>query len=211
GIDQPKHSAQNVGEISAFKTTEAMDVVTGKTKGYTRTILFVKPELVVVYDRLTADDPTFYEYWLHAQNEMKVSGQRSIRVNNDDVECEIDFLWPLNLELSQTDQYDPNPRPRVTLREWHLTAVTDGLEDSMEFITLYRPHKSSDTVPDDAEIERVRGGYALRAALTDGEFTALLPVEDGVRMSGFGMAGDTLTASIKRENGTVESIEMNDQ
>ena len=33
---------------------------------YTRAILFIKPELIVVFDRLKAPQPARFEYWLHA-------------------------------------------------------------------------------------------------------------------------------------------------
>ena len=52
---------------------------------YTRTILFVKPELVIVFDRLPRREPSTFEYWLHAANEFQVGGQRTSKSRAGDV------------------------------------------------------------------------------------------------------------------------------
>ena len=195
GKGQGKRTAKAQGEIVAFKTTPQIDVVIGEDgrayepplERFTRAIIFVKPELVIVYDRLEAKEPSTYEYWLHAVNKIDVKGQRQIQVRNDDVVCDIDFLTPSSLSFEQTDQYDPNPRPRITLREWHLTATTPEKSNSMEFVTLYRPHRIADDVPDEALLERIEGGYVLKAKLSDGQFTALLPISGNVTLKANGI------------------------
>ena len=195
GKGQGKRTAKAQGEIIAFKTTSEIDVVIGEAgrayepplERFTRAIIFVKPELVVVYDRLESKEPSTYEYWLHAINKIDVKGQRQIQVRNDDVVCDIDFLTPSGLSFTQTDQYDPNPRPRITLREWHLTATTPEKSKRMEFVTLYRPHRLDDHVPNEATLERIEGGYVLKAKLSDGQFAALLPVAGDVTLKAHGM------------------------
>ncbi|MHC4326293.1 MAG: DUF4962 domain-containing protein, partial [Planctomycetota bacterium] len=77
---QGRRTAKARGEIVAFKTTPEIDVVIGEAASayetllerFTRSIIFVKPELVVVYDRLEAKEPSTYEYWLHALNKIDV-------------------------------------------------------------------------------------------------------------------------------------------
>ena len=101
---------------------------------YTRAIVFVKPELIIVFDRLEAPQPSTFEYWLHAINEFQIEGQRQVRTEVGDVACEIDILAPEGLQLSQTDQYDPNPWPQITTREWHLTATTPSAAKQTEFV-----------------------------------------------------------------------------
>ena len=102
---------------------------------YTRAIVFVKPELVIVFDRLQAVEPATFEYWLHAANKIQVGGQREIQVQSGDVVCDIEFLTPDGLTFTQTDQYDPNPWPQIKTREWHLTATTESKAKSVEFVT----------------------------------------------------------------------------
>jgi hypothetical protein len=196
GKGQKKRTVQAQGEITSFKTTPSMDIVVGEAgqayedgilNRFTRTILFVKPELVVVYDRLEAKEPSTFEYWLHAINKIDVKNQHEIFVLNDDVVCDIDILTPSGLTFKQTDEYDPKPRPRIKMREWHLTAETAEKKKRMEFVALYRPHRVKEKVPDEAGLEQINGGYALKIRISDGNFEALLPTDDSASLRAFGL------------------------
>lgn len=208
GRGQVKRTANARGEIVAFKTTPSMDIVAGEAgqayedgilNRFTRTILFVKPELVVVYDRLEAKEPSTFEYWLHAINKIDVKNQHEILVRNDDVVCDIDILTPSDLTFKQTNEYDPRPRPRIKMREWHLTGETSEKKNRMEFVTLYRPHRAKDKVPDEAGLEQINGGYALKIRISDGNFEALLPTDDSASLSAFGLESKgTIKCRLKR-------------
>ncbi|MFV1965084.1 MAG: DUF4962 domain-containing protein [Pirellulaceae bacterium] len=194
GKGQLKRSAAAQGEIVFFKTTPALDVVVGEAgesyyaeespqqprvlDRFTRTIVFVKPELVVVYDRLQARHDSNFEYWLHASEKFAMKDQRSIQVQVEDVVCDIEFLCPPALTLTQTNEYDPNPWPRIKTREWHLTAATPEQNDRCEFVALYRPHKADVTLPRGAKLERLDGEYRLHVDLSDGTLVAKLPITD---------------------------------
>ncbi|MBN1816404.1 MAG: DUF4962 domain-containing protein [Sedimentisphaerales bacterium] len=186
GMGQGRRTAGAQGQIIAFETTPEMDLVIGEAgrayekplERFTRAILFIKPELMIVYDRLAAAQPSSFEYWLHALYKMQVRDQHDILVKNDDVFCRIDFLAPLDLTFEQTDQYDPNPRPRITLREWHLTGKTPDKQKQVEFVTLYRIGRQRQTLPHEATLKKEDGGYILNVAVSDGSVTALLPIRD---------------------------------
>ena len=216
GHDQaPVRSADTQGKIVDFQTTASIDAAVGEAgeayrvieKGgrrrplldrYTRTILLVKPDLVIVYDRLVARDPATFRYWLHAANEFAVDGQRKVETRAGDVACAIDFLSPKGLTFTQTNQYDPNPEPQITTREWHLTATTPSKSKSVEFVTLYRPRRTTPlsrsgrgaggegTLP--AELKPLPGGYLLTAALSDGRVVALLPSDDSATLAAEGLS-----------------------
>ncbi|HUT94553.1 MAG TPA: DUF4962 domain-containing protein, partial [Thermoguttaceae bacterium] len=205
GHEQGRRTAAAKGRITAFQTTPAIDVVVGEAGDayvgektddnpqgkvldrFTRAILFVKPELIVVFDRLVARRPSRFEYWLHALNEMAVTDQHDVEVCAGDVVSAIDFLAPEGLTFSQTDQYDPNPRPRIKLREWHLTATTPAKSKAIEFVTIMRPHRAGEKVPGEAKLRRIDGGYVLTAALTDGRVVALLPTDDSATLTAEGL------------------------
>jgi hypothetical protein len=105
------------------------------------------------------------------------------------VVCDIDFLPPGDLTFRQTNEYDPNPRPRIKLREWHLTGVTPVKRKTVEFVTLYRPYRAGATVSHKAELKRIKGGYVLRAELSSGHVVALLPVDEAMRLREYGLEG----------------------
>ncbi len=209
GYGQAKHTSKAQGKISAFKTTPSMDIVIGEAgqayepelERFTRAIIFVKPELVVVYDRLEAKEPSTFEYWLHSVKKIAVENQHNIRVQNDDVVCDINFLVPSGLTFKQTDQYDPNPRPRIKLREWHLTAATPRKSKRMEFITLYRPHRIEGQIPNETSVEQVEGGYVLKVKLCDGEFAALLPTDDSATLKAYGLVSKGAIKTLLKQAG----------
>jgi hypothetical protein len=217
GCGQLAHSASSQGNIAAFKTSPSIDIVTGEAGSayrsdseeplldrFTRTILFVKPELVIVFDRLVARQDSTFEYWLHATNKFAVTNQREINLQVENVGCAISLLAPEELTFSQTDQYDPNPRPRIKLREWHLTASTPSKAKAVEFVALYRPYRDGDDPPHEEKLTRINGGYLLKADLTDGRVVALLPTDDSASLSAEGLTADgTILIQRRRADGSV--------
>ena len=226
GRGQAPHSAEADGRIVAFETTPELDVVVGEAgdsyfvrddKGerqlldrFTRSILFVKPDLVIVYDRLVAPEPSTYQYWLHAVREFGADDQHNVQVRNDDVACTIDLLAPSGLTFQRTNEYDPNPRPRITLREWHLTAETPEPRKAMEFVTLCRPHRVGDAAPRQAELTKGEAGYVLKAKLADGEVVALLPSVDGRRLAAEGLetTGEIVVRRIDQSGKPIRTLRV---
>jgi len=190
GQGQRKHTAMAQGRITAFLTTPEIDVVVGDASEsyeapvelFKRAILFVKPDLIVVYDRLRASEPSTYEYWLHAINEFDVGGGNTVTVKNGDVGCHVSFHCRSPLSFEQTNEYDPNPRPRIKLREWHLTAGTTQKEEDMEFITVYRPYKLKDGFMGASGFQTIPGGYLFTASSGAGQLTALLPTDEAATL-----------------------------
>jgi hypothetical protein len=223
GRDQLKRSPAARGEIVAFRTTPSIDVVVGEAASaygrrdggervlnrFTRAIIFVKPDLVIVYDRLVAPQESSFEYWLHAIQKIDVVDQRHVRVRNGGVLCDIDFLAPADLKFTQTDQYDPNPWERIRTREWHLTATTATRAKSVEFVALYRPHRKNQVVPEGASLTAIDGGYRLDAQVTAGDVTALLPSSDDLTLEAPGLQTRSHVAVQRRSaSGNVERVRL---
>ena len=174
---------------SAFQTSPTIDVVVGEAgeayrekvtapsllDRFTRAILFVKPDFVVVFDRLVAREPATFEYWLHATDKFDIQDQRDIRLSVKDVNCNISLLAPAELQISQTDQYDPNPRPRITLREWHLTAQTPRKTKQTDFLAVLQPYRAGGSPPAKVTLETTDGHYKLTARLAAGPVTITMP------------------------------------
>ena len=195
GIGQVPHSAETRGQITAFYTSPEIDVVEGEAgpcyrdprdpqgKGqpllrrFTRTIIFLKPEWIVIYDRLVATRPVQYQYWLHSPEKMEVDGNRVVaRVGQ--VECPVQFLTPERLSFTQTNEYDPNPRPRITVREWHLTAETPEKSSQIEFLALYHPHRMGNDRSPQVTWKPQEGGYVLVLNWPGETATLLLPKDE---------------------------------
>ncbi|MHC4745329.1 MAG: hypothetical protein ACYS8Z_25740, partial [Planctomycetota bacterium] len=87
---------------------------------------------------------------------------------------------------------------------------TPSKSKEIEFITLYRSHRANDTVPTTAKLEKIKGGYALTAKLSDGEFTALLPADDEAVLKAAGLESTgAIKCSLKR-GGRTEIIAVED-
>jgi len=176
GQGQLKHAARTTGRIAEFQTSDAFDYVRGEAgeaygdlaNRFTRHILFVKPELIVIFDRLETTKPATFQWWLHAPNEMIVNAPRDIRVQTNDARCRVSFLAPDKLQITQTNRFDPPPRPRVRLTQWHLTAATSEPATRCDFVTVLCPHRASEPPPPEAKIEKTAEGFQVRVELKDG-------------------------------------------
>jgi hypothetical protein len=220
GQSQGHRTVRAQGKIAAFETTPAIDVVVGDAADsyehdvelFKRAIIFVKPDLVIIYDRLRASEPSTFEYWLHAINKFHVDNQHQIQVKNDDVVCDIDFLTPTGLSFEQTDQYDPNPRPRITLREWHLTAKTTEKAKSMEFATLLRPHRAGDSMVGGGTLQAISGGYLLQLKHGGADLVALLPTDDTTAMEAAGLrTTGAIKLRLSRPGQSAQIVEVQEQ
>lgn len=195
GQSQRKHTARAQGKITAFETTPEIDVVIGDASEsyetgvelFKRAIIFVKPDLVIVYDRLKTSEPATFEYWLHAVNEFDFDKGNTVSVKNEDVGCHISFHCRTPLTFAQTNEYDPNPRPRIKLREWHLTARTTNNKKNMEFMTVYRPYKTAEGFMGNSGFETISGGYLFEAGFSGGTLTALLPTNENTVLEAKGL------------------------
>lgn len=187
GGTQIKRSPLARGEILDFHTSEGFDFVAGEAGGayaddvldrFTRRVVFVKPELIVIHDRLVAKEPSTFEWWLHAPNEMVISPGQRVMAASGDARCEVTFLTPEPLDITQTDQFDPPPRPRVRLVEYHLTAATPSPQREAEFVTVLRPHRTGRPPRGEPRLVAVSGGWGLEVPLAQGRAIVLLRAED---------------------------------
>ncbi len=206
GAGQGRRTSTAQGRIVDFTTTPEVDIVVGEAgsayekplERFTRTIVFIKPEAVLVYDRLRSPKASTFEYWLHALKKIEVKDQHDILVRSDDVECQVDFMWPNGLTFAQTNQYDPNPRERITLREWHLTAQTETKSKQVEFVTLYRPYRVGQQPQSKATLTQLKDGFELQIELAEGQATIQLPQDNQT-------VKDRVTVQLTRNGKMVEA------
>ncbi len=204
GEGQGKHSAAADGKITDFHTGPLFDYVSGEASEayrgeldrFTRRILFIKPSTVLIFDTLKALEASSFEWWLHSPTEMTINNQNDIRVNHDDASCKANFLWPTNLALSQTDKFDPPPRPRVKLTEYHLTAKTSEKSKQQSFITVLRPHKKGTKLQGSAECKKLENGFFLTIPHQEGKIIVLLQDDRGKVLKADKLVSDEEVAAV---------------
>ncbi|MEQ8767763.1 MAG: DUF4962 domain-containing protein [Planctomycetota bacterium] len=201
GHGQRAHSAAAVGRIGDFVTTETIDYVRGEAAAsyakdverFDRGILFVKPDLIVVHDRIHSKAPQKMQWFLHALAPFEIDGQTTL-LRLDDVACRIEHLAP-KVGLSQVDRCDPPPRERVTLTQFHLTAETEEKASSQTFVTVIRVWRRNGAedpeavagTPPASMLEEVDGGYVLRATSGERRVTVLLRRDGEALITGAGL------------------------
>ena len=208
GEGQKGHDASAAGEITEFRTTREFDYVVGeaapaykgKLERFTRRIFFAKPDVVVVWDTLRAPSPATFEWHLHACNEMARQRANAYRAVHGKGACEVEFLLPAALSITQTDQFDPPPRPRIKLVEHHLTASTvEKLRDA-EFVTVLRPHGADRQVSGESALARLDGGYLVTVPCLDGgRIRIVLNARPGTRLAAEGLETTGAVAALRAD------------
>lgn len=213
GESQLKRSPDAIGEIVDFHTGPVFDYVSGEAAGayagkldrFTRRILFIKPEVIVIFDTLAAPEPSTFEWRLHASTEMDIRSQNDIQAVNGKAACRVNFLCPVDLELTQTDKFDPPPRPRIKLVEYHLSAATQTPATSQTFVTVLQPYRAAGSIEKEAELSRLDGGYAVTVPFGEGHAAVLLQPTAGKIISGAELETDgEVAAAVFSSDGEVE-------
>ncbi|MBI2426145.1 MAG: DUF4962 domain-containing protein [Candidatus Hydrogenedentes bacterium] len=173
GKGQRVHDADSQGKITHWELTPEYDIVEGEAgaayehlKRWTRRLIFLKPDVLVIHDILEAPEPSTFQWLLHAQGKFEL-GEGEIRYSkNEQTAIRVAFLTPSGLDFSQTDQFDPPPHDwaGLDLGEWHFQAATRELAETAEFVTV---------------ITNVKDG--VRAVLQEESGEKVLVLEDAAR------------------------------
>ena len=151
------------GRITRFEHQPGYDLVTGDaTHAYggaleqaLRTLVYLRPGVLVVHDRLASKIPRRWEWNIHALERMRETGERSIRIENGGQTLCVRLLGtPAAFE--QTDQW--TERPRRGEPQWHGRFATAPLP-AAEFVALLEVGCGGGV-----EAARDAGGWTVRAA-----------------------------------------------
>lgn len=206
GEGQVPHSAAAVGRIADFATSTRFDYVVGdasqayggRLTSFLRRVLFIKPDFIVIFDTLEGPAPATFEWRLHAPVAMALEGQQDIRVTSGKAACRAALLWPRGLDVSQTDQFDTPPRPRIKLTEYHLTARTATRQARQHFVSTFQPYRTESVAPPPATLAEVTGGFALKAVVSSGTAIVLCRTGSVGVVSGEGVSMDGAMGAVIR-------------
>jgi hypothetical protein len=131
------------GAISRFEHHSAYDIVTGDaTQAYggalseaKRSMVYLRPNLILVYDRLASDTPRQWEWNIHALNPMKVVSDRQISIENNGQRLCVNMLAGPTMRFTQTDLFTTDPSGNFP-RQWHGNFYSVERLRSTEFVTL---------------------------------------------------------------------------
>jgi hypothetical protein len=174
GEGQIKHSAASTGRIVGEQLGPQFDYLAGDATAayggrlvrYHRHVLFVKPDLIVLYDDLAARTPASFQFMLHALGAFSVDEKSaSLAVRQPRAGCAVKYLSPVPLAFRQWDGYDPKPTKNFP-NQWHVEAGTREKREQLGMITLLLPHRTG-AKPQFAA-ERLESGTAIGARIRRG-------------------------------------------
>jgi hypothetical protein len=151
-LEQTGYRKTGYGRITRFDSTPGYDIVAGDaTHAYDgelgralRTLVYLRPHLLLVHDRLASDTPRRWEWNIHAVNRMKEKDQ-GIEIENEGQRLCVRMLGT-EAAFQQTDEWVAEPTqgdgrlhtqvaPRKGERQWHGRFATAPLP-AAEFLAL---------------------------------------------------------------------------
>jgi hypothetical protein len=131
------------GAITAFGSQPDHSIVSGDaTQAYggalseaKRSLVYLHPNLVLVYDRLASGTPRQWEWNIHAVNAMNVTSSQKIAIANGGQTLCVDMLASPAIQFAQSDLFTAEPSGNQP-RQWHGRFSSVAASGSAEFIAL---------------------------------------------------------------------------
>jgi hypothetical protein len=183
GEGQVRRSWDARGEITAFELAEGYDYVEGEAaeayggrlERFRRHVVHVRPGIFVMFDDLVAGDPSTFQWLLHAHDRIGIDGP-VLHVRRDPAAMDVHLLLPQQLDISQTDQYDPPPETvpekHIQYRNtWHLTAATATAATTTQFLSTFVVYRAQgEAKPPEVRLLEGSGAVGVRLARNDGAY-----------------------------------------
>ena len=139
--------ALGAGAITAYSRQPGYDIVTGDaTQAYAgalslarRSLVYLRPNLLLVYDALASASARQWEWNIHALNAMNVVSDQSISIQANGQSLCIDMLAGPPMRFTQTSQFTADPQPgSAWAPQWHGAFVSTSPSTGAEIIALLR-------------------------------------------------------------------------
>ena len=132
------------GALTRFEHQAAHDTVQGDaTAAYggaltdaRRSLLYLRPDRILVYDRLASATARRWEWNIHAAQQMSLLSAQAIRIDNGGQSLCVDMLAGPAMGFTQTDQW--SAEPLTGTRQWHGVFAATVPSGAAEFIALLR-------------------------------------------------------------------------
>jgi len=171
GQGQSPDDREAAGRISRFSHHEAYDIVVGDaTQAYLgqlsralRSLVFLRPATLIVYDDLASSQPRQWEWNIHALERIAERGPGQIEIKNQGARLGVRFMSLEKTEFHQTDEFTSPPDPAWDSypKQWHGVFRTTEKSETAEFLAVLGVDKESplDSPP---SINRVGEGWEIR-------------------------------------------------
>ncbi|HET7730090.1 MAG TPA: DUF4962 domain-containing protein [Usitatibacter sp.] len=146
GQGQGVNGKEFAGEIVRFESRPQYDYAIGRAeRAYggalteaRRTIVYLRPGIVLVHDRLASATPRTWEWNIHAARRMEPRGDRAIRIRDGEAQMCVEVLSGPDTRFTQNDRFDAPPQGKGMPSQWHGRFGTVEKSKSAEFLVLMR-------------------------------------------------------------------------
>ncbi|MBI4891775.1 MAG: DUF4962 domain-containing protein [Acidobacteria bacterium] len=180
GAGQAVHSASPGGRIVAADLRGGVDYVAGeagaayegKLTRYTRHVLHIKPDVVVLLDEAEAPAAASFQWMLHGLSPFQVDAEKQqLRLESAKAGVLVDYLSEQPLKFRQWTGYDPPTDDRYLASigrqgsippQWHVEASSAQPAGGTWTITVLRPYRKESPAQGRVQVERTAAGAKLR-------------------------------------------------
>lgn len=163
---------------------DAAEAYGGALETAIRTILYLRPDVVLIYDALEAAEPRVFEWNLHATNAIERQGHDGLAIRRGKGAVCFRVLAAPRYVINQSDRFTEDPDPFFVpdwQAQWHLRLAARERRREAEFLVV-ADLGCNGSVVDDLR-PRTGGGFTLSV---DGTSVAIGPT--GSRAAGPGRA-----------------------
>jgi len=152
GTDYKKMGYGKIVKVAGDKsydlaTGDATQAYDGALTQALRSIVYIRPNIVLVHDKLASSTPRKWEWNIHALNKMKAQGEKNIVIENQGQSLCVSMLHSPDAKFTQTDEWaipegmkaDGRPvsgaEPAKGAAQWHGRFASEPV-NAAEFIAL---------------------------------------------------------------------------
>ncbi|HHW10816.1 MAG TPA: DUF4962 domain-containing protein [Firmicutes bacterium] len=208
GQGQKINSLEAKGEILSFLNGASFGYTAGEAarayitplNRFTRHVVYIRPDLFVLFDDLHTPKPGTFSWLLHTYHRMDIDPEKN-RMFLAAGSATLDVrLWSgSKLTYRQTDQFAvPLDEPMDKPMQWHITATTEEQADKAYFLVLLAPAYGSEMRSFHAEPLSITSstGLGLKIEEDGKEVVVLFRRFDGMgEVTGGGLAADGTVAA----------------
>ncbi|MBL6952185.1 MAG: DUF4962 domain-containing protein [Alphaproteobacteria bacterium] len=146
GRGQPINTMSARGRTVAFSDGADIDFVVGDaaraygngTRKALRTLAYLRPNVILVYDQVEANQPRRWEWNIHARNEMLHYRSNAIGISNWPASLCIEMIAGPATQFSQNDRFSAAPDEKIAdyPAQWHGAFTTTAATRAAQFLAL---------------------------------------------------------------------------
>ena len=147
GQGQGFHDKRFAGEIVRFETSPAFDYVIGRAeqaydppmKVARRTLVYLRPDIVIVHDHVASGTPRAWEWNIHALDRMQRVNDRTVFVKHKEAKLCLEMLSGPEVMFHQVNKFAAPPQANPPAADqWHGVFNAMARSTDAEFVVLMR-------------------------------------------------------------------------